>query len=133
MKRLPRLFPSSRSRCAGGWEGLCARLCSVRRSGTVSSSRAAEQNVTLNVRVSPLNTPLCSAQASSSSLPASLISLPHQALNNPCLTEEHKRCRESLQSSGDSCDKPARHQLGLPHRRTGQARLGGYLLNQAPR
>lgn len=36
------------------------------------------------VRVSPLHTPLCCAQASSSS-PASLISLPHQALIKPCL------------------------------------------------
>lgn len=91
-ERLPCLFPSSCSRCAGGWEGLCARLCSARQAGMATSLRGTEQKVTLNVRVSPLS---CAQESSS---PASLISPPHHALINSCLPNSTKNSQRYLGS-----------------------------------
>lgn len=62
-ERLPCLSPSSRSRCAGGWEGWCATplLCKTDGHSLLLERFGAEGNA--ECRVSPLNTllsqPLC--------------------------------------------------------------------------
>lgn len=96
--------------------------------------------VTLNAGVAP-STPVCCAPASSSSSPsASLIScrtkhslIPAYPHVSGELTQQQKRCQESLQCSGDGCDKPACHQLGLPHTDTGTGWHWWYVCNEARR